>query len=150
MNKLVSFQILEARNVICIYNGAGRDVFSEVQCDDAEEDFIVPSHIVVGVFDNGVMKMAGVEDFGHILLYANNTNQVNYAINGYENLFLYDLLVQKVGIYLAKSFVRGYLNDGNYGNDEHLIKCIVYEQLLRSGVTIAKEAERWLLCNILD
>lgn len=121
--KLVQLLFVEPKGVICDW-----------QLDEEEEhgrDFFIPSHIIVGVFDDGYIKAAGLHGIRDI----NDEPDL-------EGLFLYDEIRKCVGLELAKAYVAGRME--NEGYPKGLTKNHVLFDLEKAGVVITKEARAWL------
>lgn len=135
MAKLINLNVYDAKNMICVWNEKSID--DGWQCgialDDADCGFMIPKYYIVGVFDDGSSKAAGIHDLSDI-------NQDGDEDD--NDLFLFNEFVYTVGIYEAKAFVRHEINDAYCEEDK--AKAIVYEQLLESGVAITDEARRYL------
>jgi hypothetical protein len=134
MEKLINLNVYDAKNMICVWNEnePKNGYRSGIALEDAVCGFMVPRHYVVGVFDSGDTKAAGI--FG-----LNDLNE-------YE-LFMYNEFCYHVDYNLAKAFVRHEImnSDKNGAINECIAKCRVYERLLSSGVAISKEAEKYFL-----
>ena len=134
MAKLINLNVYPAHNIICVWNydndkcSFGRGIVR----DDAKRAFMIPKYVVVGVFNDGTIKAAGILDY----------NVLNDCDS--DDLFLYDEFLDSVDIYAAKAFVRLVIS---YGKKETDAKTIVLSKLQESGVEINKEAEMYLLKN---
>ena len=150
MSKLINLQVFEAKNVICgavapekakEYGNYGEDFWCGIALNSAQREFIIPSYIIIGIFDDGSTKCAGIRSL----------NILNAGINpedldaSYSNMFYFDTIIHKVGLYEAKSFIRYYHYDEIYGDTEEKIKKGIYEDLVESGVKIDEEAKNYLL-----
>lgn len=145
MSKLINLQILEAKNVICgviepksakEYGEFGEDFWRGIGLDDAERAFIIPSHIIIGIFDDGSTKCAGIKSLNIL------NDPMNLDDDSFSNLFYYDTIIYKVGLLEVKSFVRYYQENDE---TEEETKEDIYEDLLMSGVKIDDEAKDYLL-----
>jgi hypothetical protein len=149
MSKLIQLQVLEAKNVICgteipkrdkEYGNYGEDFWCGIDSDDAQRDFNIPSHIIIGLFDDGSTRVAGIDSL-------NELNEPLNTDNLNDSIFFYDTIINKVGIHEAKAFVRYFL----YAHEDYEKKAIkyekkeIYEELIRSGVEIDDEAKDYLL-----
>lgn len=138
MNKLINLTVYDAKNMICVWNenepNAGYQ--QGIALEEAMRGFMVPRHYVVGVFDDGSSKAAGIFNLSDI-----NQNGEDYDI---EQLFLLDEFISYVDQFGAKAFVR--LELANYGNkiSEKEARDNVYKELLTSGVEIDDEARNYL------
>lgn len=134
MEKLINLNVYDAKNMICVWNEkyANSGYRQGLKEDDANCGFMVPRHYVVGVFDSGDTKAAGI--FG-----LNDLNEYG--------LFLYNEFCYHVDYDLAKAFVRHEIVNGDEDREitEIIAKRRVYEGLLSSGVKISKEAKEYLL-----
>jgi hypothetical protein len=139
MKKLINLTVYDAKNMICVWNENEPDADYQqgIALEEAMRGFMVPRHYVVGVFDDGSSKAAGIFNLSDI-------NQ-NGEYDDLEQLFLYDEFVYYVDILGAKAFVR--LELANYGNkiSEKEARDNVYKELLSSGVNIDAEARSYLI-----
>jgi hypothetical protein len=139
MKKLINLTVYDAKNMICVWNEnepkAGYQ--SGIALEDAVRGFMVPRHYIVGVFDDGSSKAAGIFNLSEI--------NKNGGDDNLEQLFLYDEFVYHIDILGAKAFVR--LELANYGNkiSEKEARDNVYKRLLTSGVNIDDEARSYLI-----
>ena len=139
MKKLINLTVYDAKNVICVWNenepNAGYQ--QGIALEEAVRGFMVPRHYVVGVFDDGSSKAAGIFNLSDI-------NQ-NGGDDDLEQLFLFDEFAYYVDILGAKAFVR--LELANNGNkiSEKEARDNVYKKLLTSGVEIDDEARNYLI-----
>ena len=121
--KLVQLTFVEPKGMICDW-----------QLDNKEEhgrDFFVPSHIIVGVFNDGYIRAAGLHGI--------------YDINDEPDLvglFLYDEIRLYVSLERAKAYVAGRME--NEGLTKAQAKHDVLVDLEKAGIDIAKEARAWL------
>ena len=138
MKKLINLTVYDAKNMICVWNenepNAGYQ--QGIALEEAVRGFMVPRHYVVGVFDDGSTKAAGI----HNLTVINQDEE-----DVIDELFLYDEFAYYVDIFGAKAFVR--LELDNYGNkiSEKEARDNVYKKLLKSGVKIEDEARNYLI-----
>lgn len=144
--KLISLQVLEAKNVICGIvipdkdKEEGMQFLQMTHTDDCQRAFMVPSHIVVGLFEDGTVKAAGIRDLNDLNEYGQNTDRESM-----DDIFnYYDDFVYYIDIDAAKAIVRWYLYDGAYGDTEKEIKDNIYKEFLKSGITITEEAVEYL------
>lgn len=152
MSKLINLQVFEAKNVICgvevpkkakEYGNYGEDFWCGIGLNNAKREFIIPTHIIIGVFDDGSIKCAGIT----------NLNRLNEGINPedldafYSSLFYFDTIIYKVGFGEAKSFVQRYHCDeyDKMSKTEKDIKEDIYYELVESGVEIDEGAKNYLL-----
>ena len=134
MAKLINLNVYPAHNIICVWNDNNEDCSYEygIARDDAKRGFMIPKYIVVGVFNDGITKAAGIFNYNDL-----NTNDI-------DGLFVFDVFLDFVDIDAAKAFVRYEVSDGD---EETRAKAIVLAKLQKSGVEISKEAEMYLLKN---
>ena len=134
MAELINLNVYPAHNIICVWNDNNEDCSYGygIARDDAKRGFMIPKYIVVGVFNDGTTKAAGILDY-------NGLNRCDS-----DDLFLYDEFLDSVDIYAAKAFVRLEISKGE---EETYAKTIVLANLQKSGVEISKEAEMYLLKN---
>lgn len=134
MAELINLNVYPAHNIICVWNSDNYNCsFGRgIARDDAKRAFMIPKYVVVGVFNDGTTKAAGILDY----------NVLNDCDS--DDLFLYDEFLDFVDIDAAKAFVR-YAVSGGY--EETRAKAIVLAKLQKSGVEISKEAEMYLLKN---
>ena len=139
MKKLINLTVYDAKNMICVWNeNEPDDGYQQgIASEEAMRGFMVPRHYVVGVFDDGTSKAAGIFNLSDI-------NQ-NGEDDDLEQLFLYDEFAYYVDIFGAKAFVR--LELANCGNkiSEKEARDNVYKSLLTSGVNIDDEARSYLI-----
>ena len=139
MKKLINLTVYDAKNMICVWNENEPDAGYQqgIALEEAMRGFMVPRHYVVGVFDDGTSKAAGIFNLSDI-------NQ-NGEDDDLEQLFLYDEFAYYVDIFGAKAFVR--LELANCGNkiSEKEARDNVYKSLLTSGVNIDDEARSYLI-----
>lgn len=130
MAELINLNVYPAHNIICAWNvnNDNCSFWHGIARDDAKRGYMVPQYVVVGVFNDGTTKAAGI--FGY-----NEINQEDI-----ECLFAYDEFLDFVDIDAAKAFVRYEISDG----EETRAKAIVLSKLEKSGVEIDKEAEMYL------
>ena len=138
MKKLINLTVYDAKNMICVWNenepNAGYQ--QGIALEEAVRGFMVPRHYVVGVFDDGSTKAAGI----HNLTVINQDEE-----DVIDELFLYDEFAYYVDIFGAKAFVRLELaNNGNQINEKEA-RNNVYKRLLISGVKIEDEARNYLI-----
>lgn len=133
MAKLISLNVYDAKNMICVWNenDTNLDFRYGIALDNADRGFMIPRHYVVGIFDDGTTKVAGL-----ITL-----NEINKDPEG-DELFLFSEFCYYVDLYAAKAFVRHEVGDSGY--EEQEAKDAVYERLLVSGVKIDDEARQYL------
>ncbi|MBR2016007.1 MAG: hypothetical protein IKB96_01605 [Prevotella sp.] len=138
MKKLINLTVYDVKNMICVWNenDPNADYQQGIALEEAMRGFMVPRHYVVGVFDDGSSKAAGIFNLADI-------NQ-NGEYDDLEQLFLYDEFVYHVDILVAKAFVRFELaNNGNKISEKEA-KDNVYKRLLTSGVEIGDKARNYL------
>lgn len=132
MSKLVNFQLIEAKNAICVWRGdTDDDFFSGIEKETAEGEYIVPNYYIVGTFDDGSVQTAGITDLGHF----NREKPDNYFV---FNQFLY-----KVDLNIVKSFVRDLISEGSCVCEEDA-KNKVLADMQRAGVDITDDAMEYL------
>lgn len=133
MKKLINLTVYDAKNMICVWNEnePNADYQFGIALEDARCGFMVPRYYVVGVFDDGSSKAAGIF----------NLTEINQ--NG--GLFLFDEFAYYVDILDVKAFVRWEL--GSNGNEisEKEARDNVCKRLLTSGVEIQDEARNYLI-----
>ena len=138
MKKLINLAVYDAKNMICVWNE--NEPKYEYRCgialEEAMRGFAVPRYYIVGVFDDGSSKAAGIHDLSEI-------NQ-NGEYDDLEQLFLYDEFAYNVDIYGAKAFVRLELSNNAGQINEKEARDNVYKRLLMSGVKIDDEARNYL------
>ena len=136
MKKLINLTVYDAKNMICVWNeNDPNDGYRRgIALEEAVRGFMVPRHYVVGVFNDGSSKAAGIFNLSDI-------NQ-NGEDDDLEQLFLYDEFVYYVDILGAKAFVRLELLDKI---SEKEARDNVYKMLLTSGVEIEEEARNYLI-----
>ena len=136
MKKLINLTVYDAKNMICVWNE--NDPKARYRKGIAQEEavrgFMVPRHYIVGVFDDGSSKAAGILNLSDI-------NQ-NGGYDGLEELFSYDEFVYYVDLLGAKAFVRLELLDKI---SEEEARGNVYDRLLTSGVEIENKARNYLI-----
>lgn len=62
MKKLINLTVYDAKNMICVWNENEPEYNyqSGIALEDAVRGFMVPQYYVVGVFDDGSSKAAGI------------------------------------------------------------------------------------------
>ena len=135
MAKLINLNVYDAKNMICVWNESNpnEDFRSGIALDDAMCGFMVPRHYMVGVFDDGTVKVSGIQNLSDI-------NLVPYDVFS----FIFKEFCYNVDIYAAKAFVRMELFDNDGHKSEKEAKDVVYAELLESGVKIDEEARQYL------
>ena len=146
MSKLIQLQVLEAKNVICgsVVSPMNKtdDFWENIDKDTAKRDYTVPSHIIVGVFDDGSTRVAGIENL-NVLNRDMDEDDLDGSYNYDYGIFYYDTIISEVGLAEVKAFARYYQDtDGTIHKN---VKAQIYEDLLRSGVKIDEEAKDYLL-----
>ena len=140
MEKLINLNVYDAKNMICVWNedNPEEDFRYGIALENAMRGFMVPRHYVVGTFDDGSTKAAGIFNLTDI-----NQNPEE-DMDSYHRLFLNNEFIYQVDILEAKAFVR--LERANYGNkiSEKEACNNVYAELLESGVEISDEAREYL------
>ena len=139
MKKLINLTVYDAKNMICVWNEnePNASYRNGIALEEAMRGFMVPRHYVVGVFDDGSSKAAGIHTMSDINQYG--------RYDDLEQLFLYDEFAYYVDIFGAKAFVRLELdNNGNKISDKEA-RDNVYKKLLTSGVEIEDEARNYLI-----
>ena len=139
MKKLINLTVYDAKNMICVWNEnePKNDYQSGIALEDAVRGFMIPRHYIVGVFDDGSSKAAGIFNLSDI-------NQ-NGEDDDLEQLFLYDEFAYHVDILGAKAFVRLELANNANQISEKEARDNVYKMLLTSGVEIEEEARKYLI-----
>ena len=147
MSKLINLQVLEAKNVICAsvvsptYKTKNNEFWDNIEDSTARRDYIIPSHIIVGVFDDGTTRVAGIENLNVLnkcpIDSLNQDEFYNYGI------FYYDTILYKVGLCEVKAFARYCYGEND--NIPEYVKRDIYEDLLKSGVKIEDEAKEYLI-----
>lgn len=134
MAELINLNVYPAHNIICVWNDNNEDCsfMYGIERDDAKRGFMIPQYIVVGVFNDGITKAAGIFNYNDL-----NTNDI-------DGLFVFDVFLDFVDIDVAKAFVRYEVSQGKEGTNA---KTIVLSKLQKSGVEINQEAEMYLLKN---
>lgn len=133
MKKLINLTVYDAKNMICVWNEnePNADYQFGIALEDAHCGFMVPRYYVVGVFDDGSSKAAGIF----------NLTEINQ--NG--GLFLFDEFAYYVDILDVKAFVRWELCSNGNEISEKEARDNVYKRLLTSGVEIQDEARNYLI-----
>ena len=136
MKKLINLTVYDAKNMICVWNENDPNARYRqgIAQEEAVRGFFVPRYYVVGVFDDGSSKAAGILNLSEI-------NQ-NGGYDGLEELFSYDEFVGYVDLLGAKAFVRLELLDKI---SEKEARDNVYKSLLESGVEIDDKARNYLI-----
>ena len=132
MSKLVNFQLIEAKNTICVWR-EDRDSNSsfryEIEQETAVGAYALPIYISVGTFEDEKVKVGGIIELNQI--------------NRYGDYFLYDQFLHIVDLYDVKSFVRRYVEE---------VRCFceadaknkVLADMQRAGVEITDDAMEYL------
>ena len=140
MAKLINLNVYDAKNMICVWNenNPEEDFRCGIALENAMRGFMVPRHYVVGTFDDGSTKAAGIFNLTDI-----NQNPEE-DMDSDHSLFLYNEFIYQVDILGAKAFVR--LERANHGNkiSEKEACNNVYAYLLESGIEISDEAREYL------
>ena len=140
MAKLINLNVYDAKNMICVWNENNPEL--DYQCgialEDAERGFMVPRHYVVGIFDDGSTKAAGIFSLTEV------NQSVNEDFDDYHELFMFDEFAYVVDVLGATAFVR--LELANNGNkiSEKEAKDNIYARLLESGVELTDNAREYL------
>ena len=140
MAKLINLNVYDAKNMICVWNENNPEL--DYQCgialEDAERGFMVPRHYVVGIFDDGSTKAAGIFSLTEV------NQSVNEDFDDYHELFMFDEFAYVVDVLGATAFVR--LELANNGNkiSENEAKDNIYARLLESGVELTDNAREYL------
>ena len=134
MAELINLNVYPAHNIICVWNENNEDCsfMYGIKRDNAKRGFMIPQYIVVGVFNDGITKAAGIFNYNDL-----NTNDI-------DELFALDVFLDFVDIDVAKAFVRWEVSEGKEGTNA---KTIVLAKLQKSGVEVSQEAEMYLLKN---
>ena len=139
MKKLINLTVCDAKNMICVWNENEPNAVYQngIALEEAVRGFMVPRYYVVGVFDDGSSKAAGIFNLSDI-------NQ-NGEYDDLDQLFIFDEFSYYVDILGAKAFVRLELaNNGNQISEKEA-RDDVYKRLLMSGVKIDDEARNYLI-----
>ncbi|UKK52116.1 hypothetical protein L6472_05930 [Prevotella sp. E13-17] len=138
--KLINLQVMEAKNVICVWredgNNENQDFGCGIACDTAVGNYMIPSLIAIGVFEDGTTKAGGLHGF----------NTINED-DGYDGMFLYNQFCYQVNLDVAKAFVRGLICCGEY-KDEESAKAGVIKDMKLAGVKITDDAMVYLAGNL--
>ena len=135
MKKLINLNVIEAKNVICVWRedcDEHTDVFCGIALDTTVISYMIPRYIAIGTYSDGTPMAGG-------LLGLNDINDHDYYDKEY-GLFSYHQFMSYVGIYEAKALVRGEISVGMY-DDEQSAKVGIYADLLRAGREIADKAK---------
>lgn len=135
MEKLINLNVIEAKNVICVWRddcNDDRDFFCGIACDTTAISYVIPQYIAIGTFDNGKAMAGGLLDLNEINISANDGEE--------HDLFLYHQFMDYVGIDEAKALVRGGISYGEY-DDEQSAKMGIYADMLRAGLKMSDEAK---------
>jgi hypothetical protein len=137
MKKLINLNVYDAKNMICVWNESDPkfDFQFGIAREDAVRGFTVPRYYIVGVFDDGSTKAAGIDDLTSI----NQDGDEDYL----EDLFIFNEFLYSVKLLDAKAFVRWELEGDRISEKE--AREIVYNELLTSGVKISDEARSYLI-----
>ena len=122
--KLVQLIFVEPKGVICEYEVNDKE--------DEGKDFMIPSHIIVGLFNDGTFKAAGIHGI----------DTINLSMDT-DDLFLYDGVCDIVYIKQAKQYVRGRM--ANYDFKESTAKINILQDLTKAGIEISDVARDYLL-----
>ena len=138
MKKLINLTVYDAKNMICVWNEnePNSGYLYGIALEEAVRGFMVPRHYVVGVFDDGSTKAAGI----HSLTVINQDEE-----EVIDELFLYDEFAYYVDMLGAKAFVRLELAQNGNQISEKEARDNVYKRLLASGVEIEDEARNYLI-----
>lgn len=68
MKKLINLTVYDAKNMICVWNeNDTKDGYRPgIALEQAMRGFMVPRHYIVGVFDDGSSKAAGIHGLSDI------------------------------------------------------------------------------------
>ena len=69
MDKLINLNIIEAKNVICVWRDdcdEDKDYSCGIALDTAAISYIIPQYIAIGTFDNGKAMAGGLLDLNEI------------------------------------------------------------------------------------
>lgn len=143
MKKLINLQVMPAEKLICVWvDDEGKDEHSEWRCGialkNASRGCIIPRFIIVGTFDDGSVKVAGICRLGHI-----NEPVSDYEDGEYDHLFLYDQFAHYVDGYLARALVNGSIVECESETITEA-KATVLSTLIESGVEMSDEAVAYL------
>ena len=141
MRKIVDLKIIKANGFVCTCNedkgGNNADEhfckgYGGVGLPTARRGYMIPTHIIVGIFNDGSIRAAGIQ----------RLNDLNEHGNDYNELFLYDNIEGLINEDFAKALVRDWKETGEY---ETLIECKneIYKDLRDACVKISSGAERF-------
>ena len=142
MAKLINLQVIEAKNVICVWRNDEKedwDFHRGIDLDKAEARYMIPRNIVIGTFDNGTVKAAGIFGMGDI----NDLGEEVDSREEWQGLFLFHQFCYSISLDIAKAFVRGEIEEGEY-KDEASAKAGILADMKKAGVTILDEAMEYL------
>ena len=130
MAKLINLNVYDAKNVICVFNAKDdtKDWCYGLGNDDSAVGIMVPRLIIVGVFDDGTVKTAGVKGW-------------DYVCSDIDDMFIFHELIHAVDLETVQAMVRW---KKNYIQHEHVAKRHIAEAILRSGVEIDTEIVKYL------
>lgn len=145
MKKLINIQIMEAKNVICVWreDRGNKDLYfiSGISSETALANYMIPKYIAVCTFSDGTAKAVGLTTL-------NNLNEMR----DYHELCLYEQFCNVVDKSTAKAFVRDKIDTGIY-DDEDTAKAGILADMEKAGVEITNNARVYLggrIDNILD
>lgn len=142
MAKLINLQVIEAKNVICVWRNDEKedwDFLCGIALDKAEACYMIPRNIVIGTFDNGTVKAAGIFGMGDI----NDSGEKVDSDEEWPELFLFHQFCYLINLDIAKAFVRGEIEEGKYKDEASAKDCILAD-MKKAGVTILDEAMEYL------
>ena len=135
MSKLINLNVIPAHGVICAwdYDDNNKDIDCGIALETARLNYMIPTHIAIGIFDDGTTRAGGLLGLNHI-----NGNGIGTP------LFLYDRFLEFVTLDYAKAFVRGLIAFGAYDNDAEA-KESIYQELKECGIRISDKAISYFL-----
>lgn len=144
MEKLINSQVIEAKNVICVWREDGDDEHMEfrsgIALDTAMLSYMIPRYIVIGTYDNGSVMAGGMYSMNFINEYGEDTDCTS-ANGGWPDLFMYHQFCSWIDIYVAKALVRELIDEGE---SESSAKAQVLSDMESIGVRMSDEAKEYL------
>ena len=126
--KLVSFDYKKANGIICVWDS---DTGNEVTKKTSKSDFIVPSYLITGLFDDGSIIIAGIEYLELVNIHSAK-----------DRLFSHNHLLEYVNIFTAERLVEH--QTAYNGHDTKTAKEYVFEKLQNAHVEISDDAKKFL------
>jgi hypothetical protein len=140
MKMLINLQVMEAKNVVCVWREDGDDEHQYFECgialDTAKANYMIPRYIAIGTFSDGTTKAGGLHGLNDI-----NNNDGNSDDCG--GIFLYHQFLHSIGLYDAKAFVRGLIACGEYDKVNDAKAAIIYD-MNEAGVELTEDADDYL------